>query len=75
MTGARSTRLSSIIRVKVGVSRKAEPDVQSDPYHDDAEPKRHAPSPVEKLIAGDPTEQQHHHIGEKQPGRTAPLRP
>src|SRR6516165_7821900 len=53
----------------------AEPNVESDPDHDDAEPERHAPSPVEKLVARDPAEQQHDYIGEEQPGRTAPLRP
>src|SRR5207247_9554192 len=53
----------------------AEANVEADPDHDDREPERHAPSPVEKLVARYRAESQHRQIRQKQPGRAAPLRP
>jgi hypothetical protein len=40
--------------------QNAKPDVEPDPDHDNAEPERYAPPPGEKLVAGNPAEQQHH---------------
>ena len=54
--------------------KNAEPDVEADAGHDDAEQKRNAPAPNQELVAGKPTEKQHRRISEQQSGRHAELR-
>src|SRR6202040_2426790 len=53
----------------------AEADPQPDSDHDDADPERHAPAPVQKLIAGNRAEYEDGDIRDEQSGRSTPLRP
>jgi hypothetical protein len=53
----------------------AEADPQPDSDHDDADPERHAPAPVQKVIAGNRAEYEDGDIRDEQSGRSTPLRP
>jgi len=53
----------------------AEANVEADPDHNDAQPERHAPSPVEKLFARNRAESEHRQVRQEQSSRAAPLRP
>src|SRR5437588_1916721 len=53
----------------------AEPDIEPDCDHDDAEHERDAPAPDEKLVAGNRAEHEYRQIRQQQPGRPAELRP
>ena len=53
----------------------AEPDVEPDGDHHEAEQERDAPAPNQELVAGNPAEHEHRYVCQQQPGRTAELRP
>jgi len=63
------------MRAKTGVSNMPEPDIKPDPDHDDAEEKRDAPPPVQKLVAGYRAEEQHRQVRQGETARRAELRP
>src|SRR6516165_8771728 len=74
-TGARSIRFSASSRLKDGVSRITEADVETHPDHDDAEQERDAPSPNQELIARERAKGEHRQICQKQPDRQPELWP
>ena len=50
-------------------------DPQAERNHHDADPERHAPSPVEELITRNRAEREDRDVGDEQTGRRTPLRP
>ena len=70
--------LDLVLGEKFGEERRfqdVQADVEADRDQEDAEEKRHPPSPDQEFVAGQPAESQHGQVRQEQAGRHAELRP